>query len=146
MNQITKLLLTIFLIITAYAPVHGCKCATQAEEFRYAAKTFPLVFSGRLVSVKNKELTGLAGTYTMKVFKFVPIAIWRGAKADTITLVSGNNNCDVTLPMGHYIIYTDSTHDLITCDRIISDNIDKESQRLNRLFTRKRFKKLQVAS
>ena len=139
-------LIVVVAMLASAGNAKSCKCATERQEFRYATKNSPLIFSGQLVSVTNVKESGEAGAFTVRTFKFVPDKIWRGRKADTITLVSGNNNCDIMLEKGCYVIYTDSTQDLISCDRIISDNINKESQRLDRLFTRKRFKKLQVAS
>ncbi len=117
---------------------------TAYQEFDNAVRS-PLIFSGQLVSVTNVKKTGAAGTYTISVFKFVPDKIWRGTKVDTITLVSGNNSCDVVLEKGRYLIYTNPTRDFSRCDRTAASDIEKETMKLNKLFTRKRFMQLQAA-
>ena len=145
MNMKKAFFLVAVAVLASAGNAMACKCATANQEFGYAAKNSPLVFSGQLVSVTDVKKSGAAGAYTIKVFKFVPDKIWRGTKADTITLVGGNNNCDVRLEKGRYVIYTNSSRDLTICDRTIANNIEKETMKLDRLFTRKRFKQLQAA-
>lgn len=132
-------------VLVSAGNVLACKCVTAHQEFEYAAKNSPLVFSGQLVSVTDEEKTDAIGAYSIRVFKFVPDKIWRGTKADTITLISGNDNCDIMLEKGRYIIYANLSRDLSRCDRTVASNIEKEIMRLDRLFTRKRFKQLQAA-
>jgi hypothetical protein len=141
------LLMTGALLVLA-ENVLACKCAIQTQEFRYSAKNSPLIFYGQLVSVIDEEKSGAAGTYLIRIYKFVPCKIWRGTKADTITLVSGNNNCDVALERGRYVIYTNPTRDLTSCNRTrggTTEAIESEVRKLDRIFTRRRFKKLQAA-
>ena len=133
-------LLVAVAMIISIGNVRACKCTTANQEFGYAAKNSPLIFSGQLISVTEVAKSGATGAYLIRLFKFVPNNIWRGIKADTITLVSGNNNCDVMLENGVYIIYTNPTRDLISCNRIIkSSGIEAEIRRLDKVFTRKRF-------
>ena len=145
MNMKKAFVIISVVVLASVGNAKACKCVTAAQEFAYAAKNSPLIFSGQLVSVTNVNKSGAAGAYTVRVFKFVPDKVWRGTKADTITLVSGNNNCDVELGKGRYIIYTNPTRDFSRCDRTAAGNIGKETEKLNQLFTRKRFKQLQAA-
>lgn len=145
MTMKKSFLLVAVAVLAAASNAIACKCATANQEFGYAAKNSLLVFSGQLVSVTNVKKSGELGAYTVKIFKFVPDKIWRGTKTDTIILVSGNNNCDVALEKGRYVIYTNPGRDLIKCDRTVFSNIEKETMNLDKLFTRKRFRKLQAA-
>ena len=133
------LLVTVAILASAGNAV-ACKCALETQAFGYAARNSPLIFSGQLVSVTDKTLAGPTGTYTVRIYKFVPSKVWRGTKADTITLESGNNNCDVILEKGRYVIYTHPAQDLISCNRIIKSGVEAETQKLDQVFTRKRFK------
>lgn len=145
MNKRKVLLLVAGATFVSVGNVLACKCATETQEFSYAAKNVPLIFAGQLVSITY----GANGAYSpIRVYKFVPSKIWRGAKADTITLVSGHDNCDVTLNKGRYVIYTYPAQDLAGCDRIRggrTETVESEIRKLDQVFHRKRFRRLQAA-
>lgn len=112
-----------------------------------SAAGFTLIFAGRLVKVQVRLDTGSHGADdSIYTYKFVPTKIWRGTKADTITLQSGHSNCSVMLPrrVANYVIFTDEAHkhDLGSCDRIMGNTDGRESQELDKLFLKPRFRKL----
>ena len=78
--------------------------------------------------------------------KFLPDKFWRGIKTDTVIIFQENSFCSPRLISGKtYIIYNNLNQRLSTCSRLVEDGIETEKQRLDKLFTRKRFKQLQAA-
>lgn len=147
MQRVKRLFCISLLVVTTNTIAFGCKCRLQRKSPKQAASTSTLVFAGKLVVKKESIESGPFGQATIYTYQFLPTTIWRGSKADTITLESGHSNCSVNLEAGKdYILFATPGEELSSCQRIINTHLDVESRKLNELFRKPRFQKLLAAN
>ncbi|WP_156176233.1 hypothetical protein [Hymenobacter terrenus] len=150
MPHATRLLLVVFLLISVVDKAKSCSCSTITSNIKSQVRWHNLIFSGKLVSAKITKKTENGHIMSDVTFKFVPSKFWRGTKVDTIVVKQEYSFCGIPLVQAgkSYVIYATANHALHSCgSRLIGEGgIEHESKRLDKLFTRKRFKQLQAAS
>ncbi|UOQ50980.1 hypothetical protein [Hymenobacter cellulosivorans] len=103
-----------------------------------------MIFAGRLVRVIHP-----ADQPATTVYQFVVTRTWRGARPDTITLLTDPGNCGLGMSVGlepgkSYLLFTDPKQGLSSCHRMSSTNLPTKTQKLDKLFRRRRFQQLQT--
>ena len=150
MPPATRFLLVIFLLVLVADEAKSCSCSANTSNVKQQVRWHNLIFSGKLVSAKVTKRTENGHIMSDITFKFVPSKFWRGTKVDTIVVKQEYSFCGIPLVQAgkSYVIYATANHALHDCgNRLIEENgIEHESKRLDKLFTRKRFKQLQASS
>lgn len=148
--QSIRFLLAILLLLSAIGEAKSCSCTANTSDIKQQVRRHNLIFSGKLVSAKVTKRTENGHIMSDITFKFVPNKFWRGTKVDTIVVKQEWAFCGPPLIQADksYVIYATKNQPLSDCgSRLIGENgIEHESKRLDKLFTRKRFKPLLAAS
>ena len=149
MPHATRLLLIFFLLVSVAEKAESCSCTASTDDIKFQVRLHNLIFSGKLVSAEITKRTENGYVLRDITFKFVPDKFWRGTKFDTIVIKQEYSFCGIPeLQAGKsYIIYATANHALTSCGHrlIWEKGIALETRRLDKLFTRKRFKPLQAA-
>ena len=142
-----RLLLVISLLLLIVDKAKSCSCSANTNDIKTQVIWHNLIFSGKLVSVKVTDRAENGYIVSDRIYKFLPGKFWRGVQADTVIIKQENSFCSPQLKLGNtYVIYARQNQRLSTCSRLTEIGIEHETQRLDKLFTRKRFMKLQAAS
>lgn len=146
MPNVIRFLLVFALLMFVVNRAQSCSCSQGMGSTREEAKINNLIFSGKLISAqitKRKENDRIVSDIT---FVFVTDEFWRGIKKDTIVVKQEYNFlCGPHIPKGSaYIVYMMANGELSSCGQrlVYEKDIARETQRLDKLFTRKRFKQL----
>ena len=150
MPNLIRLLLAFVLLTLVVNRAESCSCSENTGNIKEQIRSHNLIFSGKLIGAeisKRKENGHIVSDIT---FIFVTDKFWRGIKKDTIVVKQGYNFlCGPHLPKGSaYIVYMTANGELSSCGQrlVYEKDIARETQRLDKVFTRKRFKQLQTAS
>ena len=140
-----RLLLVVFLLVSVADKAKSCSCSDNTNDIKSQVMEHNLIFYGKLVHLKISKRTQNGRIMSILTYKFVADKFWRGEQVDTVSIEEENSLCSRRLNVGSvYIIYAVKNQGLSTCSRL-GTGIEHESERLDKLFTRKRFKQLQAA-